>query len=233
MSDFDKEAERERLREKYEKEQEKREVTEKMSELLLQGATMTNAHCSDCGDPIFRYDGQEFCATCEKAVERDTGQEDGADGEGEGNEESADGAENGQPDDQIEVTKPSDQARVRFGAEGEGDAESERTGQAPGADAEPQQGDVGSVDAGRVEDTAPVEPTPASASPTADENREVPGVEPGGVGDLEAARASLTRTVTDLAQRAEATDDLGRKRELLEATEEAAEALEAVRDAGR
>jgi uncharacterized Zn finger protein (UPF0148 family) len=76
MSDFDKEAEREKLREKYEQDREKREATEQMSELLLQGATMTNAHCSDCGDPVFRYDGQEFCPTCEKAVERgDTGED--------------------------------------------------------------------------------------------------------------------------------------------------------------
>jgi uncharacterized Zn finger protein (UPF0148 family) len=68
MSDFDKEAERERLREKYEHEQEKRKSTEQMSELLLKGATMTNAHCNNCGDPIFRYDGEEFCPTCQQPV---------------------------------------------------------------------------------------------------------------------------------------------------------------------
>jgi len=64
MSDFDKEAERERLREKYESEREDREATQQMSELLLKGATMTNSHCGNCGDPIFRYDGQEFCPSC-------------------------------------------------------------------------------------------------------------------------------------------------------------------------
>jgi uncharacterized Zn finger protein (UPF0148 family) len=64
MSDFDREAERERLREKYEQDREKRQSTQRMSELLLRGATMTDSHCDDCGDPIFRYDGQEFCATC-------------------------------------------------------------------------------------------------------------------------------------------------------------------------
>ncbi|PSP62666.1 hypothetical protein BRC76_04235 [Halobacteriales archaeon QH_8_67_36] len=73
MSDFDKEAEREKLREKYGKEDEKRKATEQMSELLLKGATMTNAHCTDCGDPIFRYDGQEFCPTCQKPVAREQG----------------------------------------------------------------------------------------------------------------------------------------------------------------
>jgi len=75
MSGFDEEAERERLREKYERDQEKRASTQRMSELLLKGATMTNSHCDACGDPIFRYDGQEFCPTCqaagEEAAERD------------------------------------------------------------------------------------------------------------------------------------------------------------------
>jgi uncharacterized Zn finger protein (UPF0148 family) len=65
MSDFDREEERERLREKYERDQAKRQSTQRMSELLLRGATMTDSHCDDCGDPIFRYDGQEFCATCQ------------------------------------------------------------------------------------------------------------------------------------------------------------------------
>ena len=67
MSGFDEEAERERLREKYERDQEKRASTQRMSELLLKGATMTNSHCDACGDPIFRHDGQEFCPTCQAA----------------------------------------------------------------------------------------------------------------------------------------------------------------------
>jgi uncharacterized Zn finger protein (UPF0148 family) len=67
MSGFDEEAERERLREKYEQDQEKRASTQRMSELLLKGATMTNSHCDTCGDPIFRHDGQEFCPTCQAA----------------------------------------------------------------------------------------------------------------------------------------------------------------------
>jgi uncharacterized Zn finger protein (UPF0148 family) len=64
MSGFDKEAERERLREKYDRDQEEREATQRMSELLLKGATMTNSHCDACGDPIFRHDGRTFCPTC-------------------------------------------------------------------------------------------------------------------------------------------------------------------------
>lgn len=74
MSDFDKEAERERLREQYEREQQRREATEHMSDLLLKGATMTDAHCEECGDPIFRYDGQEFCPTCQQTVQSEADQ---------------------------------------------------------------------------------------------------------------------------------------------------------------
>lgn len=65
--EFDKEAEREKLRKKYAEEQQDRESTQRMSDLLLQGATMTNKHCDACGDPIFRYEGQEFCASCQAA----------------------------------------------------------------------------------------------------------------------------------------------------------------------
>ncbi len=112
MSDFDEEAERERLRKKYEQDKQKREATEKMSELLLQGATMTSAHCSECGDPVFRYDGQEFCATCERTIERNGAGEDG---------ETQDGGA-------IEVTSPEDGARVSFGGEtDEADTDDEHT----------------------------------------------------------------------------------------------------------
>jgi len=72
MSEFDKEAERRRLREKYESESEDRETTERMSQLLLQGATMTNQHCDACGSPIFRYQGQEFCPTCQAEAQEAT-----------------------------------------------------------------------------------------------------------------------------------------------------------------
>src|SRR6056297_1378770 len=115
MSDFDKEAEREKLREKYGEEDQKRKATEQMSELLLKGATMTNAHCTDCGDPIFRYDGQEFCPTCQKPVARDR----------------ADGEDDGESGDHIEVADPSDEATVQFGDGQDGaDAQSSPTADA-------------------------------------------------------------------------------------------------------
>lgn len=69
MSDFDKEAERERLRERFEKDQKRREATERMSDLLLKGATMTNRHCDQCGNPLFRANGEEFCPYCQEADE--------------------------------------------------------------------------------------------------------------------------------------------------------------------
>ena len=90
MSDgFDKEAEREKLREQLAEDEQKREHTQRMSELLLQGATMTNRHCDDCGDPIFRHDGQEFCPTCQA-----TGSPAAAQG---GDAQPADGDAEGQP----------------------------------------------------------------------------------------------------------------------------------------
>ena len=216
MSDFDKEAEREKLREKYEQEQDEREATEKMSELLLQGATMTNAHCSDCGDPIFRYEGQEFCASCEKAVDRDTGEAE----EGEETGGDAD-AEN------IEVTSPDDGARVAFGGttaddtEANADQSEERTAASPA----------------RQPSTAAEQPSTAAEQPPAGQSppsrerpptREVPSVDPGAA-DVTDARESLVRTLTRFSQQAEATEDPQLAQEYLAAAHEAAEALSALR----
>jgi len=129
MSDFDKEAERERLREKYEQDKQKREASERMSDLLLKGATMTNAHCNDCGDPIFRYDGDEFCPTCQRVVTNDEAVEEAAEGDGQVDDpvETPDDAsaeagssesptENGDTPDHIEVKQP-DGPAVRTGSD--------------------------------------------------------------------------------------------------------------------
>jgi len=205
MSDFDKEAEREKLREKYEHDKDKREATEQMSELLLKGATMTNAHCSQCGDPIFRYDGQEFCPTCEKAVERDTGNEGGGDEDGQqGN---------------IEVTDPSDGARVSFGGD---------DGQAVA--------DEGPSEAAETPSHGPE--TPAHGErPRQSADDGVPGGAPsvargagrptGGEG-VAAARESLVQALARFSEAAAATDDPGRARDHLAAAREAAEALDAL-----
>jgi len=159
MSDFDKEAEREKLREKFEQEEDNRAATEQMSELLLKGATMTNAHCSECGDPIFRYDGQEFCPTCQKPVARDT-QENGTDASDAGDEE-------GQADDsdQIEVADPSNEARVQFG-----DADEATAGSTPDATDEPAQQEATAAQADSVSQSPPEtesEATPSTNEPAA------------------------------------------------------------------
>jgi uncharacterized Zn finger protein (UPF0148 family) len=243
MSDFDKEKEREKLREKYERDEEKRETAEKMSELLLQGATMTNAHCSECGDPIFRYDGQEFCATCEKPVQRDTGDaEEDASGEAEsaksesgeaGGEDTTEGGQH------IEVTDPSDDARVAFGAEAGDDAEEgseEAAGQHPDrggqaseerrapASQSAQSRQPPEARAGESAQSRQERPGAADAS-----TRQVPGLDPGGEGDVSSARESLVRTLTRFSQQAEATEDPQRASEYLSAAREAAEALAALR----
>jgi len=88
MSGFDEEAERERLREKYEQDQEKRADTQRMSELLLKGATMTNSHCDACGDPLFRHDGRTFCPTCQ-AADGDAAADADATGNGDADTEAA------------------------------------------------------------------------------------------------------------------------------------------------
>lgn len=68
MSEVDKEAEREKLRQKFEAEEREREETRRMSDLLLRGATMTNKHCGECGNPVFRHEGRLFCPTCQQPV---------------------------------------------------------------------------------------------------------------------------------------------------------------------
>ena len=251
MSDFDEEAERERLREKYEQEQQDRQATEKMSELLLQGATMTNAHCSDCGDPVFRYEGQEFCATCEKAVDRGDGAEGdsthGADGGG-----GAAGADDGTtgtdgededaevPDDteHIKMTSP-DETRVQFGDTDGDPARSEPPSQ-PDRPPEPE------PDAGREPRDRPTQP-PRDADGPEPEPEQAPSADPSPArgprsganrdagttgrqtGSLPEARASLERTLTRLTRQAEAAEDPTRTREYLAAAREAAEALAALR----
>ncbi|WP_276252117.1 Sjogren's syndrome/scleroderma autoantigen 1 family protein [Haloarcula rara] len=179
MSDFDKEAEREKLREKYGKEEEKRKATEQMSELLLKGATMTNAHCTDCGDPIFRYDGQEFCPTCQKPVARDQGESD---------EDVDDQA------DHIEVADPSDEATVQFGdgADEQSANGAPKTADGTGAngDAETADGTGANGDAETADRTAPngdadaantstdAAGQPPAAGSTGDTPREIPSADP-------------------------------------------------------
>ncbi|MFP4590382.1 MAG: Sjogren's syndrome/scleroderma autoantigen 1 family protein [Halobacteriales archaeon] len=68
MGEFDKEAERERLREKFAAEEAERASARQMGELLLRGARMTDRHCPECGSPLFEEEGTVFCPTCEREV---------------------------------------------------------------------------------------------------------------------------------------------------------------------
>ena len=232
MSDFDKEAERERLREKYERDREKRAATEDMSELLLQGATMTNAHCSDCGDPIFRYEGQEFCPTCQRTA--------GADGAAEPDQATAsEGAAGGGSEDAAGA--PSAPATADRGGTDSGDAESGRTAESPGTSAESRSPETGGGSAGTGDDPEPsVAPRSAStASPTGDpsgdrgakrdrDTRPDTAARADTAPTRETARESLLRALTRHAQLAEGTDDARRAADHLAAAREAAEALDAL-----
>jgi len=205
--DFDKEAEREKLRKKYEKDKQEREATEQMSELLLQGATMTNSHCSECGDPIFRYDGQEFCPTCEKPV--DSQPENGERADDETDQES------------IQVRSPSNEARVKFGSAEEDD--------------QPEQANTQQTEQSHHQQTpdehqqTPDEHQQTPETPTSRDQAQETPANTTGEGGLAAAEQSLVRTLARFSKQAEATEDPRKAKEQLEAAREAAEALAALR----
>ena len=230
MSDFDKEAEREKLREQFEHDRERREQSERMSELLLKGATMTNKH-HDCGSPIFRWNGEEFCPSCE-----------GVDGAG--------GAEVGAAEETV--------GRGEVTAGSSGDAGDGAVDAAPETADETADTAADAIDeaaaAGRLGEATDGTEIDVTAEPTADDEADAdptagrptggPSRAPGdgraaGSGatgeGVSAARASLERTLAAVAREAEETptSDLSRKRNLIAAAREAAEALEAARRAGR
>jgi len=205
--DASREAERERLREKYEKERAEREVTQQMSELLLRGATMTNKHCETCSNPIFRYEGEEFCPVCSGQVEDPQG-----DATGGGADADATGAD----------------AAGTTTVQGDADAAEEA------ADDSPQSPDAGTASAvataagagGRDRTETPPTPGTADAGGASGGTADAPA-------DLTEARDSLVRTLTDCARQAEAAGDVRRRRDLLAAAREAAEALAALDRASR
>jgi len=201
MSDFDKEAEREKLRKKYARDEEKRAHTQRMSELLLQGATMTSSHCEQCGDPLFRHNGQTFCASCQA----DNGQS--------AAHNAATTADDDAGNDPSTVDVAVDTAAGDVAADTVGNraAAGDTAGTnttAPSGPAPPNRA---------VNAAAP--PGTNAASNTADSASQA---------DLTAARHSLERTVARFASQAESTDDPRRARELLAAAREAAETLDAL-----
>ncbi len=213
MSDFDREAERERLREKYEQDQEKRASTQRMSELLLRGATMTDSHCETCGDPIFRYEGEEFCATC--AAEEDAGGETA----GQDDTRRAENAGAGQ-----------EQARASQSRADDEQPGAEQTPEAPDGLAN---GAETSAPAQHRERAAPAatrggpEPEPES-EPAAPQRRDEEATADDSSAGLSAARESLVRAATRFARQAEAADHPSEAVDHLAAAREAAEALAAL-----
>ncbi|WP_144922448.1 Sjogren's syndrome/scleroderma autoantigen 1 family protein [Halorubrum salsamenti] len=223
MSDgFDKEAEREKLREKFAEDEQEREHTQRMSELLLQGATMTNRHCDDCGDPIFRHDGQEFCPTCQA-----TGSGDAARG---GSQEAAETAAQGEA-----RNTPREDAQAASGDENRLQGDTRRAsaaGRAPPENASQNATDPTATDPTATDPTATVQNAAGSAPSNPEGSRDEPttprSTEPAGSGTVADARASLTRTLARFARAAEETNDPRRARDHLKAAREAAEALAAL-----
>lgn len=250
MSEFDKEKEREKLREKYERDKQKREQAEKMSELLLKGATMTNAHCSECGDPVFRYDGQEFCATCERPIQRESPEDD----------ETQDG------DSSIEVTSPSDDTRVVFGGDDADatDEDADADTKATDAHTNSEAADTRADESAAEPDARAGESQPSQSDVPARSHADVPAereadrpvkqdVEvPAATREdthtqqtqqddtlsrsdfdedegLAIAHSSLVNTLVRFSRKAEATEDPQRAREYLQTAREAAETLAALR----
>ncbi|PSP73545.1 hypothetical protein BRC86_09015 [Halobacteriales archaeon QS_3_64_16] len=240
MSDFDKEAEREKLREQFAADEEKREVTERMSNLLLQGATMTNTHCDTCSSPIFTYEGQAFCPTCQVEVD-DAGGEGATAGAAKPEVDPADadrpdstaGPEAGADSStRIEVSDPGTSTDPQSSTPTESNASPEpsepeptRERRTPSPPESTEASDTAATPSPRAEPDSTAEPDRGRTGGAADTSS--------GDSDLTAAQASLSRTLTRLSEEAERSEDLSRTREHLLAAREAAEALAALREARR
>ncbi len=227
MSDgFDKEAEREKLREKFAEDEQQREHTQRMSELLLQGATMTNRHCDACGDPIFRHDGHEFCPTCHAtddgyAIPTD---DETADDQPSVSDETADSRE---APDAVRASAADHSAGPDRTHNSGGVSGSAGSAGADGAATNAAGGTAGPIGGVCQTDTEAPDPSSrqsASGSPE-DTAVEREGTRQDTAGDIEVARRSLVRTLHRFAQAAERSDDPRRARERLEAAREAAEVL--------
>lgn len=221
MSDFDKEAERQRLREKYEKDTERREETQRMSELLLQGATMTNKHCNQCGTPIFRYQGTEFCPNCQNeqaSAAAETADAaaaevaDGATGSAPSNGAS-EPAREGESATQREQSVPTPEA------ERDVPAEVPDAGDAPSTGATNAQAGAGNDGAASSAQTASAEAVVGESATAATETADA---------SMREARESLLRAITEHARRSTATEEPQQATAHLQAAREAAEALDAL-----
>ena len=253
---FDKEAERERLREKYERDQQRRESTQRMSELLLKGATMTNQHCGECGSPLFRHDGEVFCPTCQgtrevidedadEATETDEVVEaDAATGTDEEiNAEEGFAVSEFEPDERQPADR--DDGRRTPGA-GAGSGTGAEAGSRESADdGTPDRRPRSAADSGgdravpgrsqsAGQNRSPATPPGPDGSPDREpllDSSRSPSPHGSNVDEapsLSQAKASLRRAIVSLSEQAAQSDDPGRAHALLEGTREAAEALAAL-----
>ncbi|OLZ42344.1 hypothetical protein A6E15_15820 [Natrinema saccharevitans] len=230
MSDFDKEAEREKLREKYEQDKKEREATQRMSDLLLKGATMTNAHCGTCGDPLFQQNGTTFCPSCHGNPDAVEGTDlEAQPAEGSVPEGSADGGAEASSSD----TAASGADAAEPATTGDAASTDPRRGdRAPATDdaAPSSAADRTPSDPPQSERRQPTEPTADDRSSDPEPPRRAPAASPSSVdGDLEAARDALVRSLERFAEEAAATDDPRYARDCLAAAREAGEALSTLR----
>ncbi|MDS0297220.1 hypothetical protein NDI76_00500 [Halogeometricum sp. S1BR25-6] len=239
MSDFDKEAERQRLREKYEKDTERREETQRMSELLLQGATMTNKHCNQCGTPIFRYQGTEFCPNCQNkqanaaAETADAAAAEVANGEaGEAPAEAASGAtEDGEATDQARQSVPTPEPERDVPSEVADAGGASGTGAVNAQAAEPSRESAAPERTTSTEsgpEAVAGKPSTASASESDNSAGEAVSAASASDGSMQGARESLLQAITEHARRSTATEEPQQATAHLEAAREAAEALDAL-----
>jgi len=218
MSDFDKEAEREKLRKKYERDEADREATQRMSDLLLKGATMTNTHCGTCGDPLFSQNGVNFCPSCHGGPQ---------------------GVEASIPDERQDQGQSPDS-----GAEPAGNSSAPATDSSAlttpesQPDSEPTDLDVtpttddGSSAPERSPASVPTDTAPPARTPPAPATGSDAGTGTTSAGttpSLESARGSLHQALERFAAEAASTDDPRYATECLEAAHEAAQALSALR----
>lgn len=64
--------------------------TRVMSRALTRGATMLDDACDDCGNPLFRYQGEVFCPVCQELHGDETGAADDADEDGDEDRDGGD-----------------------------------------------------------------------------------------------------------------------------------------------
>ncbi|MEF8827680.1 MAG: Sjogren's syndrome/scleroderma autoantigen 1 family protein [Halolamina sp.] len=214
MSDeFDKEAEREKLREKFADDEEKRSATQRMSELLLQGATMTNKHCDNCGDPLFRDNGQTFCPTCGDA-EAEAAEQSQAPDDQPAPESQPQSNQEPRRVQEAGVERQADQGRAADAAETPAAAEAEATAARTAAQLPEGAEVIGRAD---EQDGSPQQPVErGTPQPT---ERGAATSDP---------RAELRRAVTETARNATGATDPRTAKAWLEASKEAAEALAAL-----